>query len=263
MAVRENKWQESLDASVDYQEEHPDVLITQKTKYHGLNLGKWISNQRTAKNRGTLSAERIKRLEEAGIVWDAREEAWQAGYRAFVAYKEEHGDVPIPAKAKYNGYNLGEWVHTQRGTYEQGTLSVERIEQLDDVGFVWRVRETALPTIKTIDMLERGESIIGGLSKSIKTYLKKKYNNTCAIGQVDLNDFTILPRSKQILAGKNCGYKGTKPNSSPNLEIAHLDDDWTHNTIANLLPLCPNHHGEINYSNGNKSPGTLAGHRRR
>ena len=63
--------------------------------------------------------------------------SWQAYYGAFVAYQKENPDVPIPAKAKYNDLNLGAWVGTQRQDYNKGILSAERIERLEEAGFVW------------------------------------------------------------------------------------------------------------------------------
>ena len=100
-------------------------------------------------------------------------------------------------------------------------------------------------------MFERGEDLstsIRGLPDYMRKYLWEKYNNSCAIGQVNLNNFTILPESFLILDGKICGFKGKKPNGNPNLEIAHLDDIYSNNTIKNILPLCPNCHGSITYS---------------
>jgi hypothetical protein len=37
---------------------------------NGLNLGAWISSQRTAYKKGKLTEERIRRLEATGIVWE-------------------------------------------------------------------------------------------------------------------------------------------------------------------------------------------------
>ena len=136
-SLNEHKWQEKLDAFIDYQKENPDVPLPAREKYHGLNLGKWVSTQRTAYKQDTLSADRIERLEEAGFVWDAIEQQWQAGYQAFIAYQKENPDVLIPQRAQYHDYNLGVWVSNQRTDYNTGTLSAERIERLEDAGIVW------------------------------------------------------------------------------------------------------------------------------
>ena len=46
--------------------------VVRNTKYHDFNLGIWVSERRVAYKKGTLSAERIKLLEEAGFVWRVR-----------------------------------------------------------------------------------------------------------------------------------------------------------------------------------------------
>ena len=133
----QKQWQAGYQAFIDYKKENPDVPITAKTKFHNLNLGAWVGTQRVAKIKGKVSAERIERLEDAGFVWDQQEEAWQKYFAAFIAYKEEHGDVPMPAKAKYHDLNLGIWVNNQRTDYNKGKLSAERIERLEEAGIVW------------------------------------------------------------------------------------------------------------------------------
>ena len=242
------EWHKSYELFVAYQKEFPDVPVTQGAKYHNYKLGHWVHMQRQAKKNGILSPERIKLLEEVGFIWDAQEEAWEQGYKAFVAYQKEFLDKVVPQKVKYNGYNLGRWVVTQRVAHKKGTISSERIQRLEEAGFVWEIYKSAT---EVIAMFERGEDVstsIRGLPISMRKYLWEKYNNSCAIGQVDLNNFTILPESFLILDGKICGFKGKKPNGNPNLDIAHLDDIYSNNTIKNLLPLCPNCHGSITYS---------------
>jgi len=40
---------------------------------NGFQLGRWLSNQRTKKNKNKLSPERRQRLEELGVVWNVRQ----------------------------------------------------------------------------------------------------------------------------------------------------------------------------------------------
>lgn len=251
----EEAWQQGYKAFVAYNKESPVPArfvyhkSNSKAEYHGFKLGTWVRAQITAYKKGALSPERKNLLEEAGFIWDIRQEAWEEGYKAFIAYKQEFPDVPVTQGAKYHNYKLGHWVHMQRQLKKNGTLSAERIKRLEEAGFVWAILRS---TTEVIAMFERGENVsIGskkGLPNSIRKYLCEKYNNSCAIGQVNLNNFTILPKSKQVLDGKICGFKGKRLNGNPNLEIAHLDDNFSNNTIKNILPLCPNCHGSITYT---------------
>ena len=250
------KWDESYELFVAYEKEFPYTPVVKSTEYHGFKLGIWVATQRRAKKKETLSPEKVKLLDEAGIIWDPLEEAWQQGYKSFIAYKKEFPDTPVPAKAEYHDFNLGQWVGIQRKVKNNKSLSVERINLLEEAGIVWAILRSAT---EVIAMFERGENVSTskkGLPNSIRKYLCEKYNNSCAIGKVDLNNFSILPKSKQKLDGKNCQFttdplftrKSTRMNGAPNLQIAHLDDNFSNNTITNLLPLCPNCHGSITYT---------------
>ena len=44
-------------------------------------------------------------------------------------------------KYKEDGSSLGHWIKTQRARFNKGELSKERIELLNNIGFVWNVLE--------------------------------------------------------------------------------------------------------------------------
>ena len=69
---------------------------------------------------------------------DFTEVKWEESFKALIAYKAEFGDCLVPQGLTYQGTKLGSCVGTQRKTKEK--LSSERIQRLDDLGFVWRVR---------------------------------------------------------------------------------------------------------------------------
>ena len=51
------------------------------------------------------------------------------------AYLAEYGNCLVPLKDKYNGFSLGSWVSSQRKSKD--TLSKEKIDKLDGLGFIW------------------------------------------------------------------------------------------------------------------------------
>ena len=101
----------------------------------GYRLRNWISNQRSAKNKGKLSSECIERLDDLGFIWDAIEDAWEEGFSKLLQYKETEGHCRVPLRFKLDGYNLGEWISHQRKTKKR--MSRVCIERLDDLGFIW------------------------------------------------------------------------------------------------------------------------------
>ena len=152
-------WQVHYDAFIAYKEKNPDVPIVQTTTYYGFHLGTWVGTQQAAKIKGTLSDERIKLLEDAGIDWDSyrKRQTWEACYAALIAYKEKHGTTNVPTnglvKIGDETINLGVWVSNQRNAYQRrinpkrknfqkiGMITDERIKKLESIGFIWLMRD--------------------------------------------------------------------------------------------------------------------------
>jgi mRNA-degrading endonuclease toxin of MazEF toxin-antitoxin module len=107
-------------------------------------LGAWLNTQRTAKRKGTLSAERISRIDALGVIWDQLAAAFDATCAALQQIKDAGGDVnvstmdPGPARKV-----LGRFLSNQRQAKKKGTLSAERITRLDALGVWWSKPRTS------------------------------------------------------------------------------------------------------------------------
>ena len=84
------------------------------------------------------AAERRQRLDEIGFVWDVHTQQWEEGFAALIVYKNREDDCLVPAKHEEGDFKLGIWVTGQRSKKE--TLTPERRQRLDDIGFVWNIR---------------------------------------------------------------------------------------------------------------------------
>ena len=90
-------------------------------------------------NKKTLSPDKIKLLEQFEVwIWDDLDVRW---LRAFVQlknymkiYKKNCPNTYISS----DGLKLGKWVNKQRAN--QNSMSPERKQRLDDIDFVWGVR---------------------------------------------------------------------------------------------------------------------------
>mmetsp|Transcript_71 Transcript_71/g.145 ORF Transcript_71/g.145 Transcript_71/m.145 type:complete len:428 (-) Transcript_71:265-1548(-) len=69
-----------------------------------------------------------------------RLEAWNTMFDRLVAYKEKHGDCSVPQRYKLDT-KLGNWVHHQRVSLAQGSLSDDRKKKLESIGFGWTVND--------------------------------------------------------------------------------------------------------------------------
>ena len=66
-------------------------------------------------------------------------EKWNQRYQELQEYRETYGHCVVPQRYKANP-KLGIWVATQRNAYEEYRLDQDRIEKLDQLGFVWDVK---------------------------------------------------------------------------------------------------------------------------
>jgi len=154
-------WKERLLRLDKYKRQHGDCLVPQQYE-EDLELGTWVANQRRLYNQGKLREDRSKELHELGFVWltkSARAEQstkrrreqtntkydakWNVMFQKLEAYKKQYGDCCVPYHFPKDP-SLALWVTTQRRNYHQKTwygkektMSKERKEQLDSLGFVW------------------------------------------------------------------------------------------------------------------------------
>ena len=140
-------WEQYYQAAALYKAEHSDLLIPKRyVTPEGLTLGRWIVTQRrvrSGRSPGILTESQIARLDALGMVWENRlEAAWEDGFAHAEAYKNEYGNLLVPAQYKsQDGYALGRWISNlrqQRANGErQNLLNEERVAQLDKIGMVW------------------------------------------------------------------------------------------------------------------------------
>lgn len=175
-------------------------LILFKTKNGDLNVSpddpsnrslfNWIQTQRRHyelymdnKTSSTfLNADRIAVLDAVDFQWNIRGESfWQKHFDALVAYKREYGDVRVPRHYSKNS-KLGEWVTDQRRQFKaksEGkptTLTDERKAQLDELGFIWKVRDRA-------DWNDRYEQLLEFKKENGHCIVPQHYSRNRALGK--------------------------------------------------------------------------------
>ena len=131
----ESQWEKRFNELLAYKAKHGDMNVPAKSSS---GLGMWVGMQRAFKKRGSIPADRYRRLSEIGFAWDGLESIWEERFGELLAYKERHGDVNVPNDRTSK---LWRWISTQRIFRKRGNLSAEKIQQLDALGFIWDVIE--------------------------------------------------------------------------------------------------------------------------
>ncbi|MFP3727892.1 helicase associated domain-containing protein [Priestia filamentosa] len=129
-------WENKYEELVDYYNQHGHCLVPIGKEEYG-SLGNWVSTQRTAYRNKILSEERIQKLKELDFVWNVRPKfGWENKYQMLVDYYNQHGHCLVSKNQKgYEG--LASWITRQRAAYRNKTLPEERIQKLEEIGFVW------------------------------------------------------------------------------------------------------------------------------
>lgn len=134
---------------VAYKEKHGDCDIPTVFPENP-KLGRFVNAVRTQRNRGTLSPDRIARLEAVGFVWKSTrgDGDWHGYFEELLNYKNQHGDSVVPSIWPEN-QKLANWVGRQRQAKKAGKLDDEKVRLLEANGFKWSVagpREACRPS---------------------------------------------------------------------------------------------------------------------
>jgi hypothetical protein len=107
------------------------------------NLGTWISGIRTQHKAGTLCPERLRRLNEIGFIWNAREakpvphppilttpggmilnlsppcpsqasRRWESNFLLLLQFRDREGHLRVPTHHVEDGHKLGSWICMNR-----------------------------------------------------------------------------------------------------------------------------------------------------
>eukprot|EP00956_Cyclotella_meneghiniana_P042132 scaffold248375_cov71-Cyclotella_meneghiniana.AAC.5 len=141
------KWMKAYNLLKDYKRQNNHVKVPIKHIEQGFKLGSWLKTQITQYRNAqdgklpALNPERIRLLEEIGIVWGNKRvtTSWDARFEDLLEFKRRHGHANVPWQWKEN-ISLAQWVNSQRKKYKdlndgkRNNLSSEQIERLDSIG---------------------------------------------------------------------------------------------------------------------------------
>jgi hypothetical protein len=159
-------WERRL---LDLQAYHRMHGHTNVPKHYSPNpsLGDWVIDQRFQYKRqrqgksSYMTPYKIEKLNALNFQWSLREgkRPWEEWMDQLRKYKEEHGHVNVPSKYEPN-MALGSFVNNQRTRYRvyqsakskgigggrgSGGMTEEKIRELEELGFVWNIREGYTP----------------------------------------------------------------------------------------------------------------------
>jgi superfamily II DNA or RNA helicase len=129
----ETNWNNTFNELQVYILEKGNCYIPRKGEYKVLST--WATRQRKEYIRGTLSKERIERLNSINFDWDPLETKWMEMFNTLFIHFKENGPGIVPKKSE--NLSLYKWVATQIQSHREGKLSNERKKSLTEIGLTF------------------------------------------------------------------------------------------------------------------------------
>jgi len=130
------RWNQMFHRLTAYKEKHQTTDVPKRFK-EDPKLCQWVMRQRTSYRKEIISKHRMDQLNTIEFVWDVLDAKWMEMYQKLIVYKNQHKSTSVPRTYKEDP-QLASWVHYQRTVYTNKLLSVERVNYLESIGFVWK-----------------------------------------------------------------------------------------------------------------------------
>ncbi|CAJ1935224.1 unnamed protein product [Cylindrotheca closterium] len=146
-AHADSTWESRFAELVEFNREHCHCNVPRRYKANP-KLGVWVCSIRQQMARGTLKNVKVERLNEIGFSWRviakegqqttnhqiSKMDNWIKNFQLLASIKGSVGKRSVPASNR----KLCKWVGRQRGEMKGGTLSIEKQEKLNSIGFQWK-----------------------------------------------------------------------------------------------------------------------------
>ena len=143
---REALWQKNFEQLLAFKAEHGHLVVPSSGQWS--SLSGWVTYQRRLLRCGKLSHERHASLEKLGLFSEepssllhgqlqrpTARAKWEKRFQELRDFKAEHGHVMVPGDSPWS--SLSRWLAYQLLKRKQGTLSKERQDALEELGFCW------------------------------------------------------------------------------------------------------------------------------
>ncbi len=135
----ESAWNEKYKELKTFKENKGHLGVSRDSDLQQLAV--WQTTQRVNFIKGLLRKDRGKKLNRLGIDWNPIESQWNERFEELMAFQKKEGHCRVSKNTRNISQSFGRWVDKQRGERKRGNLHKDKIERLDDLGFVWDLHE--------------------------------------------------------------------------------------------------------------------------
>jgi len=133
-------WEEAFSRLQAFAAKNGHARVPQREVVDGHRLGAWVSRQRAAFQAGSLSRDRMTRLEGVeGWTWNTDEDRWLHALDRLRGFLAREGHAAVPNAHREGDFALGKWVSGQRAQFAKQRVPKERVEELESLpGWTWK-----------------------------------------------------------------------------------------------------------------------------
>jgi hypothetical protein len=144
------QWSEKFEELCNYKDEMGHCLVPH-TFRENLALARWVKRQRyqyklmVEGKSSTMTADRVKALDDIGFVWDSQGAAWGERLGELQQFRQTYMHCNVPSNFNDNP-RLATWIKCQRRQYKlymdgkASNMTLQRIQHLENLGFEWELR---------------------------------------------------------------------------------------------------------------------------
>jgi hypothetical protein len=136
-------WNKAIQLLKDFVKREGHANVPQTLRVGDVKLGTWLNTSRQRKRKGALSAAEVKELERLGVVWEPSKSDWVSGIESLTTFIKRQGRFPAGTVGSSDEAKLARWMVNKRQERRQGRLATDRIQALDQIGFLWDTKDDA------------------------------------------------------------------------------------------------------------------------
>jgi uncharacterized protein YutD len=126
-------------------------------------LFQWVKNLRQCYKRGELEDRRVDLLNKINFDWRGKTQIrFEDRIKHLLEYKRQNGSIHVSQSCRGIDdveYGLSRWVNEMRRKYNENRLSIEYINRLNKIGFIWNIEDARFE--KRVTALKRFYKIQG------------------------------------------------------------------------------------------------------
>ena len=135
-------WNQSFNRYGEFKNKYKNEPSSRAKNKSEREIASWVNKLRVNYKKDKIDNDKIQRLNLIGFEWDLMIKLWNQSFNRYGEFKNKYKNEPSSRAKNKSEREIGSWAHVQRRVYNKNKLSKERIDKLNSIGFVWKIRNS-------------------------------------------------------------------------------------------------------------------------